>query len=163
MVTEPTCTEQGYTKHTCHCGDSYVDSKVEALGHTPSDWIVDVEPSIGEQGSRHKECTLCGETLETEIMEALTEAPTTEPPTTEPPTTEPPTTEGETTETESPTTQPDFETEENTSELTTPDSDSETETEPEDPDSCKTMIGAPVALIALLGCMAVAWRPRKRG
>lgn len=34
-VTEPTCTEQGYTTHTCAgCGDSYVDAYVDALGHT---------------------------------------------------------------------------------------------------------------------------------
>ena len=34
-VTPPTCTEQGYTTHTCECGDSYTDSYVPALGH---DW-----------------------------------------------------------------------------------------------------------------------------
>lgn len=25
VVTEPTCTERGYTTYTCECGDSYVD------------------------------------------------------------------------------------------------------------------------------------------
>ena len=79
VVTAPTCTEKGYTTHTCHCGDSYVDSEVDALGHTPSDWVVDAEAQIGVEGSKHKECTVCGETLETEAIEALTEAPTTEP------------------------------------------------------------------------------------
>ena len=33
VVTDPTCTEQGYTTHTCHCGDSYVDSYTDPLGH----------------------------------------------------------------------------------------------------------------------------------
>ena len=33
VVTAPTCTEQGYTTHTCSCGDSYVDSYINALGH----------------------------------------------------------------------------------------------------------------------------------
>ena len=32
-VTKPTCTEKGYTTHTCACGDSYVDSYKDALGH----------------------------------------------------------------------------------------------------------------------------------
>jgi len=33
-VTEPTCTEQGYTTHTCeYCGDSYTDTYVPALKH----------------------------------------------------------------------------------------------------------------------------------
>ena len=84
VVTAPTCTEKGYTTHTCHCGDTYVDNEVEALGHTPSDWIVDAEAQIGVEGSKHKECTTCGETLETEAIEALTEAPTTEASETEP-------------------------------------------------------------------------------
>ena len=33
VVTEPTCTNAGYTTHTCSCGASYTDSEVEALGH----------------------------------------------------------------------------------------------------------------------------------
>ena len=33
-VTAPTCTEEGYTTYTCACGDTYVDNKVDALGHT---------------------------------------------------------------------------------------------------------------------------------
>ena len=33
VVTESTCLEQGYTTHTCFCGDSYIDSFVEATGH----------------------------------------------------------------------------------------------------------------------------------
>ena len=33
-ITLPTCTEEGYTTHTCNCGDAYVDSYVNALGHT---------------------------------------------------------------------------------------------------------------------------------
>ena len=32
-VTPPTCTEQGYTTHTCECGYSYVGDYVEATGH----------------------------------------------------------------------------------------------------------------------------------
>ncbi|MGM9563550.1 MAG: leucine-rich repeat protein [Faecousia sp.] len=32
-VTAPTCTESGFTTHTCKCGDSYVDTYVDALGH----------------------------------------------------------------------------------------------------------------------------------
>lgn len=34
VVTDPTCTEKGYTTHTCSvCKDSYVDNYVDALGH----------------------------------------------------------------------------------------------------------------------------------
>ena len=34
VVTAPTCTAKGYTTHTCACGDSYVDSYTDALGHS---------------------------------------------------------------------------------------------------------------------------------
>ena len=34
-ITPPTCTERGYTTHTCVCGESYVDAYTDALGH---DW-----------------------------------------------------------------------------------------------------------------------------
>ena len=43
-VTAPTCTEKGYTTHTCACGDSYKDSYVNALGHNYKDGV----------------CTVCG-------------------------------------------------------------------------------------------------------
>ena len=34
VVVAPTCTEKGYTSHTCdHCGDNYVDAEIKALGH----------------------------------------------------------------------------------------------------------------------------------
>ncbi len=32
-VTPPTCTEKGYTIHTCVCGNSYVDSYTDPTGH----------------------------------------------------------------------------------------------------------------------------------
>lgn len=39
-VTAPTCTEQGYTTHTCAtCGDVVVDTKVDALGHNYVDGV----------------------------------------------------------------------------------------------------------------------------
>ncbi len=35
VVTAPTCTEKGYTTHTCSvCGDTYTDSETEPTGHT---------------------------------------------------------------------------------------------------------------------------------
>ena len=34
VVTAPTCTAKGYTTHTCACGDSYVDTYTDALGHS---------------------------------------------------------------------------------------------------------------------------------
>ena len=34
LITQPTCTEQGFTKYTClKCNDTYVDNYVDSLGH----------------------------------------------------------------------------------------------------------------------------------
>lgn len=46
VVTKPTCTEKGYTTHTCDkCGESYKDSYTNALGHAYEDGV----------------CTVCGD------------------------------------------------------------------------------------------------------
>ncbi len=37
VATDPTCTEKGYTTHTCACGDNYVDNYVAANGHKYDD------------------------------------------------------------------------------------------------------------------------------
>lgn len=39
VVVDATCTKEGYTTYTCSCGHSYVDNKVEALGHEYSDGV----------------------------------------------------------------------------------------------------------------------------
>lgn len=72
VVTAPTCTEMGFTTYTCsRCGDSYKGDYTDPTGHQPSGWIVDVEPTTDSEGSRHKECVICGEVLETEVIEKL--------------------------------------------------------------------------------------------
>lgn len=38
------------------------------IRHTPSDWIIDKKPGLDKAGLKHKECTACGEVLETEII-----------------------------------------------------------------------------------------------
>ena len=71
IVTAPTCTEKGYTTHTCACGDSYVDTYVDALGHAWDNGKVTKEPTATETGVRTYTCTRCGET-KTEIIPKLT-------------------------------------------------------------------------------------------
>ena len=39
VVTAPTCLDKGYTTHTCHCGDTYVDTYVDALGHSFTNYL----------------------------------------------------------------------------------------------------------------------------
>ncbi len=86
VVTPPTCQEKGYTTYTCKdagCGATYVSDYTDVVAHTESDeWIVDKEPTVESAGSRHKECTVCGKTVKTEVLKKLTaeatEAPTAE-------------------------------------------------------------------------------------
>ena len=59
VVTAPTCTEKGYTTHTCSCGDSYVDTYVDALGHAWDNGKVTKEPTATETGVRTYTCTRC--------------------------------------------------------------------------------------------------------
>ena len=62
VVTAPTCTEKGYTTHTCSCGDSYVDTYVDALGHAWDEGKVTKPATEAETGVKTFTCTRCGET-----------------------------------------------------------------------------------------------------
>ena len=62
VVTPPTCTEKGYTTHTCSCGDSYVDTYVDALGHAWDSGTVTKQPTATETGVRTYTCTRCNAT-----------------------------------------------------------------------------------------------------
>ena len=62
-VTPPTCTEQGYTTHTCsRCGDSYRDSYVDALGHSFGAWTHNKAPTCTEKGEETRTCSRCSYT-----------------------------------------------------------------------------------------------------
>lgn len=68
QVTPPTCTERGYTTHTCSgCGDSYVDSYVDATGHSYGDWAVVTAPTVGNPGKERRDCENCDHFEEREI------------------------------------------------------------------------------------------------
>ncbi len=63
VVTAPTCTTDGFTTYTCHCGDTYTDDEVSALGHTDGDVVEEnyVAPTCTETGSKDNVtyCTAC--------------------------------------------------------------------------------------------------------
>ncbi len=62
VVTAPTCTEKGYTTHTCACGESYVDTYTDALGHAWDSGTVTKQPTATETGVRTYTCTRCSAT-----------------------------------------------------------------------------------------------------
>lgn len=57
-VVLPTCTANGYTKHTCSCGDTYNDTYVDATGHKYTEKVI--APTCTEQGYTLHTCT-CGD------------------------------------------------------------------------------------------------------
>jgi len=71
-VVVQTCTKDGYTKHTCNCGNSYVDTKVSAVGHKYGEWKVTKEPTTKETGAKERKCSAC-DVKETQTIGKLIE------------------------------------------------------------------------------------------
>lgn len=67
VVTEPTCTEQGYTTYTCSCGDSYVGNYVSAYGHFyyPAEVVASTNE---EQGYTRYKCISCEHSYEGDFV-----------------------------------------------------------------------------------------------
>ena len=70
VVTAPTCTEIGFTTYTCHCGDSYIDNYVDALGHSFGEWYTTLEPTCLDKGTECRDCSRCDH-FETQEIAAL--------------------------------------------------------------------------------------------
>ena len=69
VVTEPTCEEEGYTTHTCtRCGDTYVDTYVNALGHDMGAWYVVDEATVDVPGLERRDCSRCDYHEERELV-----------------------------------------------------------------------------------------------
>ncbi len=69
-VTDPTCTEGGYTTHTCsRCTDSYTDSETEPLGHNYVSTVV--PPTTEAEGYTHHACTRCTDAYDDTIVPKL--------------------------------------------------------------------------------------------
>ena len=70
VTTKPTCTEKGYTTHTCSaCGESYTDGETEALGHS-YDAVV-TAPTCTEDGFTTHTCSACGHSYVDAATDAL--------------------------------------------------------------------------------------------
>ena len=69
-VIAPTCTEKGYTLHTCTvCGDSYKNTYTNALGHDYEEKIV--APTAASQGYTLYTCKRCGYSYKDHYTECL--------------------------------------------------------------------------------------------
>ena len=71
LTVSPTCTEVGYTLHTCtKCGASYKDSFVPATGHRMGELKDTRKADCEHEGERQSTCSECGETV-TEVVAPL--------------------------------------------------------------------------------------------
>ena len=71
VVTAPTCTEAGYTTHTCaNCDDSYVDGNTAATGHSFGAWQVRTAATCTENGLEFQTCANC-DTEQTRQINAI--------------------------------------------------------------------------------------------
>lgn len=68
-IVAPTCTEGGYTEHTCVCGESYRDTYTDALGHSFTDEVI--PPTTTSQGYTRHTCLHCGYSYEDSYTDAL--------------------------------------------------------------------------------------------
>ena len=63
VVTNPSCTEGGYTTHTCtECGHSYTDTATPATGHSWGAWTETQAATENSLGSESRTCSVCGDT-----------------------------------------------------------------------------------------------------
>ncbi len=70
-VVDPTCTEKGYTLHTCERGDNeYKDNYKDALGHEYGEWVIDTPATEDAAGSKHRDCVR-GDDTQTEAIPKL--------------------------------------------------------------------------------------------
>ncbi len=68
-VVQPTCTEMGYTLHTCSgCGISYKDAYTDKTDHSYSGWLMTKADTCTEAGEETRYCTNCY-TKETRTIE----------------------------------------------------------------------------------------------
>ena len=71
--TPATCTKNGTTDgSSCSRCNIVIKKKqtIAALGHTEGKWIIDVAPTVTENGSKHQICSVCSVTLKTEVAYA---------------------------------------------------------------------------------------------
>lgn len=70
-VVSPTCTQKGYTKHTCECGDSYTDTETAMVAHSMTQ--VEAKPATcsAEGYSAYSVCSVCGHKEGESVIPAL--------------------------------------------------------------------------------------------
>ncbi len=73
VVTQPTCTEGGYTTYTCsRCGNSYTGENTAATGHSYGAWSVTTGATLSSAGSEERVCSNNSSHKETRTVQQFT-------------------------------------------------------------------------------------------
>lgn len=59
LITNPTCSEQGYTLYKCECGKTYKENFVDTLDHQFGEWVVYTKPQETKEGLQKRTCSQC--------------------------------------------------------------------------------------------------------
>ncbi len=57
FITPPSCTEKGFTKYTCTCGNNYIDNFVVELGHNFTIYISNNDATYDKDGTKTAICS----------------------------------------------------------------------------------------------------------
>ncbi len=60
VISEPTCTEPGYSQRFCSLCGMMEESETPALGHSWGEYKVDTQPTCTSEGLQTQTCTRCG-------------------------------------------------------------------------------------------------------
>lgn len=77
VTRRPNCTDDGELLYICYCGDRYT-TVLPAIGHTPGEWYITLQPTCTTEGEQIKTCTVCYEDnliLERETIPATGHTP----------------------------------------------------------------------------------------
>lgn len=69
VTIKPTCYKKGYVKHTCSCGDSYIDSYTDTIPHKYDTSVT--EATCSTPGYITRKCSVCGFKVKKENAAAL--------------------------------------------------------------------------------------------
>ena len=58
-VTDPNCSEKGYTTYVCSCGHSYVSDYTDKTKHTYGDWYESRPATCTQNGEERRDCADC--------------------------------------------------------------------------------------------------------
>ena len=61
-IVNPTCTEKGYTLHTCTCGDEYKDTYTDMIPHSFVNYVSDGNATCQQDGTKTAKCEHCDAT-----------------------------------------------------------------------------------------------------